>query len=355
APRFLTSYYLMISLGGALAGVFAGVLAPRLFTGHHELPLALAFCAALMLHATHNDAASRVARAAWFAGLLAALALCVQLAAQIAQQQRHARVLARNFYGVLSVRDEPRGPQHDLRRVLMHGSIIHGEEFLDDARARQPITYYTSASGIGRALATLQPRGALRIGVVGLGAGTLAAYGRAGDVCRFYELNPQVIDIAQREFRFLSLSPAQIELVPGDARLSLQSEAPQQYDLLAVDAFSGDAIPVHLLTLQAFQLYLSHLKTAGVLALHLTNRHLDLLPVAAAAAQRLHLAGVRIDTAPAADDSMTASTWVLLSRDAAVIAAAPIAAAAQPLPPPARAWTDDYSSAAGALKWRSGR
>src|SRR5207248_4401523 len=167
------------------------------------------------------------------------------------------------------------------------GTIVHGKQFLDPDRRGLPTSYYGPRSGIGLALLDARAHGPLRVGVVGPGAGTLAAYGRAGDVFRFYDINSGVVELARSEFTFLKDSPAKVEVALGDARLSLERERPQNFDVLALDAFSSDAIPVHLLTVEAFKTYLRHLKPGGVLAVHISNRYLDLVPVVQQAGRRL--------------------------------------------------------------------
>src|SRR5205814_881496 len=198
-----------------------------------------------------------------------------------------SRLLARNFYGALRVSDEGDGVTEATIRRLTHGTIVHGEEFLDAGRHMQPTTYYGYNTGVGLAMQEAQRRLGLRVGVIGLGAGTLAAYGRPGDTYRFYDINPLVIDIARSQFRFLPDCKAKVDVVLGDARLSLEREAPENYDVLAVDAFSSDAIPVHLLTREAIALYFRHLQPGGVLAVHVSNKYLNLAPVVGMAADSL--------------------------------------------------------------------
>ena len=174
----------------------------------------------------------------------------------------------------------------DATRTLVHGTITHGLQFLAPDRRRFPTTYYGRQSGVG--LAILNTRhSAQRVGVIGLGAATLASYGRPGDYYRFYEINPLVIEVARKQFTYLSDCPAKVDVVLGDARLSLDREPSQQFDVLAVDAFSSDSIPVHLLTLEAFRLYFRHLRPDGVLAVHVSNTHLKLEPVVGRLAQAL--------------------------------------------------------------------
>ena len=180
-------------------------------------------------------------------------------------------------------------------RQLWNGTIVHGEEILDASRHEAATTYYGTQSGAGVALLLARQRGNIRVGVIGLGAGTLAHYGQKGDHYSFYEINPLVIDLANTQFDFIRQSPAQVDMIPGDARLSLERETPQNFDVLLVDAFSGDAIPVHLLTREAFGLYFRHLKPQGVLAVHVSNGFLDLPPVVEAAARALGTRAVEVD------------------------------------------------------------
>ena len=286
--------------------------------------------------------------------LLAAIALGGTAFGHVA----NAIVVSRSFYGVLSVvpqnMDDPTRPAYCLR----HGRVFHGCQLRAEGAQETPTTYYGSTSGAGIAIlhaasAVSPTRRNLRIGVVGLGVGTLAAYGKPGDTLRFYEINPDVIRIAsdQRYFSFLSDSSARIEMVPGDGRLSLERELEQHeqqdFDVLVIDAFSGDAIPVHLLTLEAFKTYIKSLKTpSGILAIHITNTYLDLRPVVFAAAKRLGLQAIWIHSA--GDGKTTSdSNWVLLSTpgnlqelDAAARRVGEDPGYARTIRP----WTDDYSN-----------
>ncbi|HYM10955.1 MAG TPA: fused MFS/spermidine synthase, partial [Bryobacterales bacterium] len=258
----LTSFYLMCALGGALGGVFVGVVAPYAFHGPYELRIGLACCMFLPAVLALQEGRRR---AGWLAAGLAAV-LLAHLGFEVRNARGGAKVMERNFYGVLRVSEA------DGVRTLMHGVVNHGEQFLDTARRRQPTTYYGPQSGIGLALLRSGRPERQRVGVIGLGAGVLAAYGREGDTYRFYEINPLAVDIARRQFYFLQDCPAQVDVVVGDGRLLLEREPDQKFDVLAVDAFSGDAIPMHLLTEQALTLYFRHLRPGGVLALHLSNR-----------------------------------------------------------------------------------
>jgi SAM-dependent methyltransferase len=265
-----------------------------------------------------------------------------------ARFQKDVHVSARNFYGVIRVKEYgAAGDSYHLRR-LVHGVIMHGEQDMTEGGRRKPTTYYQPTSGVGAAVAARQAKGAVRVGVIGLGTGTLAAYGREGDVYRFYDINPQVIAIARSEFTFLSDSEARIEVVRGDARLNLERELPQGFDLLAVDAFSSDAIPVHLITREALAVYLRHMKPDGVVAFHVSNRFLNLVPVVARIAKESGAHAVLVsDSGKDGDDDHTTTDWVLVSRDRKALEAPEIQAASPEAPEEQagwRTWTDDYSN-----------
>jgi hypothetical protein len=241
---------------------------------------------------------------------------------------------------------------------LTHGRVVHGFQLRAEDQRRTPTSYYGRESGVGLAIlhaasTTSRSQGNLRIGIVGLGAGTIAAYGKPGDVLRFYEINPDVIRIAsdRRYFSFLSDSPARIDVIPGDGRLSLESELNrnelQDFDILVIDAFSGDAIPVHLLTLEAFEIYTKQLKNpSGILCIHITNSYLDLRPVVFSAAKRLGLNAAWFHSTGDGRAS-TDSNWVLLSRGNYLLEldakARGVTGQAAHLPT-IRPWTDDYSN-----------
>jgi len=207
---------------------------------------------------------------------------------------------------------------------------------------------------VGLAIALEGKRGPVRAGVVGLGAGTLASYGRSGDTYRFYDINPRVIELARSEFSFLGDSKARIETVLGDARLSLEREPDQAFDVLALDAFSSDSIPVHLLTSEAFALYLRHLRPEGILAVHVSNRYLDLVPVVERAARHHGLEARLVESDDNDDAGTYRSDWVLVSRSGKVFAEPPLAGPAQEIDDEddVSLWTDDYSNVFRLLKHR---
>jgi MFS family permease/SAM-dependent methyltransferase len=349
APRHLTAFYLTISAGGALGGLLVAVVAPLVFTGYFELGAGLAALAVLAVLRFVN-----LGRVAYVLSLLVLLGVGACATYDGFRHQKDVRVAKRSFYGVLRVKEYgvPGDASH-LRR-LVHGTIMHGEQYLSDANRRMLTTYYTETSGIGAAIHSKEDH-PLRVGVVGLGTGTIAAYGRAGDSYRFYDIDANVIHIAHSEFTFLDDSAARTETALGDARLTLEREPPQGFDVLAVDAFSSDAIPVHLITREALQAYLRHMKPDGIIAFHVSNRFLDLIPVVARLAAELKLHAVLISDDPEDEDKTirSRSDWVLVSRDPQVLEAdAIVEAGAAPAEdrPGWRTWTDDYSNLIQILK-----
>jgi SAM-dependent methyltransferase len=253
-------------------------------------------------------------------------------------------VVQRNFYGRLRVTEYGSAADRDGYGVLYHGIVAHGAQWLHPDRTRELGTYYCETSGIGRALRRHRNDGPWHVGVVGLGIGTVAAYAEAGDTYRFYEINPLVPALAREYFTYLSDSKADVAIVLGDGRLSLERELPQGFDVLLVDAFNGDSIPVHLLSREAFEVYFRHLKPDGILAIHVSNRYLDLEPVVTAAAQALRKAARVVDEHE--DTSVCfATAYVLLANREAVLEDAAFATARTPyLDSRVPAWTDDYSN-----------
>jgi SAM-dependent methyltransferase len=345
-PRYLTRFYLMISAGGAFGSALVGLVAPLILPAYFELAFGLVACAALL--------SFQVRRAHPIFVTLAVAALVFTLGAEVWQVKEFYKntVLAtRNFYGVLRVQEF--GDDATTRhRSLIHGTILHGTQYLAPQLATSPTTYYTQTSGVGRVLESMHPSvRPLKVGIIGLGTGTLAAYGSKGDVYRFYDINPAVVTIANRDFSYLKDSEATIETALGDARLTLEREPPQGFDLLVVDAFSSDAIPVHLLTAEALAIYLKHMKPGGIIAFHVTNRYLDLVPVAQglADAHGLHATMIYDPT----DDGMTSvSDWVLLSDSKTALEPAQISEVAVDIEPrpDLKLWTDDFNNIVQVLK-----
>jgi len=344
AVRYLTSFYLMLSLGGAIGGLLVGVAAPRILPGYFELPIALIVSAILMLAVIE----CRTWRITTFASWAVAVAVMYGAVIFISSYAASTRAMVRNFYGGLRVTESDLGTE-DEARTMVHGTVIHGKQFTLPERSSEGITYYSPGSGIGLAFKTLR-RSSLKVGVIGLGAGSLAAYAEAGDVFRFYEINPLVEKLARAEFTYLSGSRGRTEVVLGDGRLSLEREPDRDYDLLAVDAFSGDSIPVHLLTTQALELYFRHLKPGGILALHITNTHLDLPPVVEKLRRALGKHAVMVTNERDEDREVYTATWALVSSKPLTSPAIEDVAEDLPYRPELRAWTDDYNNLFQILK-----
>jgi hypothetical protein len=426
--RYLTSFYLMVAIGGALGGIFVVAVAPLLFTGYWEFHLAIwtsilmlfivlmrdpgswiherrpavamallsgaivlpeligttytfatirragphllpGFLAVGLMSAVAFQKHSRLAR--WWPGsivqvcaLLGLLVVGGVLIVDVEGNRANALIASRNFYGTLEVYSVDSQSPEGHYFMLRHGQIIHGEQYSAADERYQPTTYYGPDSGIGLIMLNHprrlddDPGGrSLRVGAIGLGVGTIAAYGQRGDYIRFYEINPAVINIAAAEnsyFTYLRDSRARIEIVPGDARLSMERELahgnPQAFDVLVLDAFAGDAIPVHLLTIEAFEVYLRELKPDGVIAIHVTNRYLDLQPVIREAAEHFGLTAARVHQP--AGSMVKPSDWILLARNNSVLERLELTnkLASLDASRSIRPWTDDYSNLFQILK-----
>ncbi len=346
-PRYLTAYFLTMSAGGAAGGLFVGILAPLLFVAYNELYFGVFtfFCLYVSLRLREDKV--RWPFPAWTSPLaVAALVLIVLgMLVQTGRYEKNVVAVARNFYGVLRVRTGTVPDSDEPMLQMAHGRITHGSQFVADDKSHIPTAYYATSTGIGQVMRQLHRAGQSRhIGVVGLGIGTLAAYGQAGDRLRLYEINPQVIALAQQHFSFLRDCPSEQTIVTGDARLSLEFEAPQQFDVLVLDAFSGDAIPVHLLTEEALDVYLSHLKDDGILACHISNLHFNLRPVMAglASARELSVAFYLNEADP--KSAALPSIWALLSRTPGRLEQVGQADAFRPSAGKPILWTDNRSN-----------
>jgi hypothetical protein len=414
-PRHLTRFYLCISLGGALGGIFVSIIAPQMFPNLWEFPITILAIGALALLAVRWDSNSwwfhslpwmplalfsvllalipfagpafgwndKLLAPRWYwitAGIVIIVAACFYRIASAAKKiplgrfsTRASAVVAlcaialgfvwearerlldtvahsRNFYGVLAVVKDA-SPAGDFL-FLRDRMTSHGMQYVDPALARLPTGYYGANSGIAMVFRDSPPL-PIRVGVVGLGIGTLAAYSRPGDYFRFYEINPDVIRLAQGPgayFTYLRDSPGKTEVILGDARLSLEREAArgeaQKFDILVLDAFSGDAIPVHLLTLESFALYQKHLRSPdSIIAVHITNRNLDLSRVLAGMARELRLSSTRIYR-PSQGGYSAQTDWVLLSENRASLRSPSILEAGRSVSvnKDSQVWTDDYSN-----------
>ncbi len=352
----LTRYYLIIALGGALGSVFVNLIAPVIFDSFWEFPLGLLLCWAMLTAAVGTDAHMPFIRSQrWARTLLFALVVLAVASLSYGRAFRRLTVYAeRNFYGGVRVQAWDLGDPYGMAYVLIHGTTIHGLQYTSPAMAMSPTGYFGPGSGIGSLLQVLNKRApSNRVGVLGMGIGTLAAYGRAQDVYRLYEINPQVIQLAQGQggyFHYVQDAPAELTVVEGDARLALERElaqrGSQEFDLLIVDVFSGDAMPVHLLTAESLALYLAHLVPEGVLAVNISTTHVNVEPVLAKLAQHFDLHAIVVEDAGAGQPCCR-SRWALLARDADLLDIPALASCARPLEnwgARMRLWTDDYSN-----------
>jgi spermidine synthase len=343
----VTAYYLTIAAGGAAGAFLVGIVAPLVFHADYDLSITLALTGVLVLVACWGDGLQQ--RMLW--GAVAVLLVVYFSPLRSAYQQR-AMYSTRNFYGGLRVTKSKADDGSEMR-TLWHGTVTHGSQIFSSELQRLPTTYYARDSGIGLALRSCCGDRPRRLGVVGLGVGTLAAYGRPGDSMRFYEINPAVRPIAQDYFTYLRDSGAAVTFAEGDARASLAAEPAQGFDVLAIDAFSGDAIPLHLLTVEAMEVYRRHLAPGGVLAFHVSNRYVDLEPEIAALALR---SGMQARGFTNKDDERVnelAASWLLLTVNGELLRSPELAAKGHELPRRAavKPWTDDYSSLLPLIRW----
>jgi hypothetical protein len=343
-----TRFYLIAAAGGAAGTLLVGVIAPLLFRANYDLACTLVVVTLIALAATWHDGWGL--RILWVAGATAAI---VVLSTQVRQYDEDAVALMRNFYGTLRVRETHLPPQSDTDRQLLNGTIEHGAEWFAPQYRGQPLTYYAPDSGLGLAMRLCCGTSPKRVGVVGLGTGTIAAYGNAGDFIRFYEINPLMERVAKHWFTFLHDSAAQTDVVLGDARLSLAAEPPQHFNVIAVDAFSGDAIPVHLLTREALALYRRHLEPGGIIAFHVSNLYIDLEPVVVGIANNAGLHAVSVHSHGDEQNGYYFADWILVSANQTFLQQPEVFNNSSPIFSRAgvRLWTDNYSSVFPLLKW----
>ena len=348
-PRYLTRFYLMVSVGGAMGGLFVALAAPRLFHSFVELPVAMVACAALTVCAVWSQWPGWARAAA----AVATVGFAIYLGRAEVKKNSDYVLSARNFYGVLHVRDDAEAPGESAKRVLIHGTINHGTQLLRPGSDRIATSYFGTGSGISRAIRALGEAGPIRIGILGLGAGVTAALARAGDTLHYYEINPLVVEISNREFGFFRACPADKHLYMGDGRLTLERMSDEHLDFMAMDAFTSDAVPVHLLTREAYATYARHLNPGGVLAINISNRYLNLEPVVAQAAADLGWTGIAVADEGEDQDYYSYSTWVLLCRSDKIFEHKNFKDASVArirTKPGFRAWTDDYSNIVQILK-----
>jgi hypothetical protein len=370
APRHLSAFYLWVSVGGVLGGLIVGIVSPRIFDTFAEYPLALAACCgvALVVLLPRPTVERPVARLGRNLSVFVLAGVVCGLVVAVLDSRKEVRLTARNFFGVVQVLESDEGNAYRHQYSLKHGAITHGVQFVSPERRRQATAYFTPDSGLGLTIAEfrrereaegLSP--GLRIGVLGLGVGTSAALTQAGDTVRFYEINPKVISLAQGEggyFSFLKDTPAKVDVIEGDARISLERELErgeaQRFDVLALDVFSSDSIPMHLLTEEAVAVYRKHLAPQGVLALHISNGHLDLVPIALAHARAFGMHATLVINETKGD--ALSSKWMILSPGAdfswgRTFAQASATVHRLELDEPTRIhWTDDRSSVLPVLR-----
>jgi SAM-dependent methyltransferase len=346
-PKYLTQFFLMVSVGGAVGGLFVAFLAPRVFSDYWEMPVSIGLLALLMAIAVFRDDEGQLRP---WPIRVALLILVGAFGVYLGRIERAIsdgyQLTQRDFYGVLRVRDDADGGPYG-QRVLIHGTINHGTQLLSPEGGRTPTSYFGVTSGINRAIRAKGEKGPIRIGILGLGAGVTATLARAGDTLHYYELNPGIFDLAQQQFNFWKDCPADKKIYFGDGRLTLESMPDEQLDFLAMDAFTSDAVPMHLLTEEAWKIYGRHLKPDGVLAINISNRYLDLRNVVSASAKSAGFSGIMIYDEGTSEPFYVSNTWTLFNRDKSFFEHPNFFNTnPQELVPDAgfRGWTDNYSN-----------
>ena len=357
-PSNLTLFYLMVSVGGAVGGIFVNFVAPLIFKGYWELYYGMALVWLLLMVMTFVRSSPIARHRVKFAFdlVIGIVAVCTLIISVFLTKGlfSDALVAERNFYGILRVRQSLIGDNQPVY-TLMHGITVHGFQFLDPQKRDIPTGYYPENGGVGLAILNHPQRGqGMQVGVLGLGAGMLAVYGQPGDDYRMYEINPAVVELAEGQggyFSYLKDSKANVTVVLGDARISLERELAQgqshKFDVLVLDVFNSDSIPVHLLTREAFELYFQQLAGDGILAAHISNRHLDLLPVLWQLADHFDLTLTVISTEGDSEIGVFPTKWVLIARDPALLGNPAISKYADSLlgySSKVNLWTDDYSN-----------
>lgn len=345
----LSRFYLVLAVGGALGGLLVGIIAPLTLSDQYELELAS--CAIPLVLLLASGAMSQPWSRSQRALLSLAAGVCLPLLFGSlwvrSEQETHGGQIVerrRSLLGPLRVVDA------NEQRFLVHGRIQHGMQLRAPTPQDTPTMYFGAGTAAARVFDTVARERARQIGVVGMGVGTLASYGRAGDHMRFYEIDPNVVELAQQHFTFLKDSQAQIDVVLGDGRLSLQREEPRNFDVLVLDAFSSDAVPVHLLTREAFEIYRRQLAPDGVLLVNISNRHLAVDRVVRASAQALGWPCVLVETPSNTATHATHVVWALLTPTQiqldTVIAGLPVLAPTTSAVP----WTDSRASVLSILR-----
>jgi hypothetical protein len=347
-PRHLTAFYLSIAAGGAIGGVLVSVIAPAIFSTHYEWPLAvigaMVLACGVLLPIQARQWIYERRQMAWCV-LAVALLVAIAVTKELLVGNQKLIWQARNFYGVVTVTETREKTETDTEsdsktetnsdtdeesseryRLLRHGRITHGMQFIDSPKRRLPVSYFTRKSGLGQTLTLYEDRKDVRVGITGLGVGTIAAYARPGHTYRFYEINPHIIKLAREHFTYLDECEGKVEIVEGDARLSLEREKANAFDVLILDAFSGDAVPTHLLTTEAFEIYNRHIVPNGALLVHVSNRYLDLKGIVRRLADRHGYSVVHVDQRFYKSDEygpegVYATDWMILSKNPELLAA----------------------------------
>ena len=339
--QHLTVYYVCIAIGGAAGGFFVSIVCPLIFTHYHEYHFGLiagfSFSSLILVrHVLDQSSLKQLAVV-----IPCGLAFGIVVLSQWKMTQNNALEASRNFYGTLQVE---RTETNSNLLKLRHGRVVHGIQILDDSGAMKPTAYYGTNSGIGQVFKALEHRADLDITGVGLGVGTLSSYARRGDVLRFYEINPDVIAISNKYFRFIEKASTNVQITAIDGRLGIQSLQSKSTDLIILDAFSSDAIPVHLLTLEAFAIYLDRLREDGIICVHISNQHLDLTPVLHAVCKHYNL-DLRIINSKETADTFDAQ-WAVITANSDVSSTIDQSTSAitPTITKPVAAWTDHFSN-----------
>jgi hypothetical protein len=356
ASEYLTVFYLYIALGGALGGVFVNLIAPLIFDGYWELPLVVLAIVTIIAFYVFTRPQSIHGKIRYgFAVTATVFFFGSSLWAHVDDKLDSSIFNTRGFYGVLHLYEGTTKNGDDFRS-LFHGRILHGDQYLSGDLRYEPTSYYGKDSGVGIAIHNHPSKGfdnkSLTVGVIGLGAGTIATYGEKSDQFYFYEINPQIVFIANHYFSYLEDSKASNHIILGDGRLSLASDlknnGSREFDILVVDAFSGDAIPTHLLTAEAFELYWKHIKPGGILAVHITNIYVELSDPVRQLARRANKDAIFI-----ASDSDSYSDWVLITSNKKFIEDKNVIKyqSEWTSPPKSIVWTDDFSNLFDVVRW----
>jgi len=355
-PERLTAFYLTLAAGGAAGGILVAVVAPLVFPLFLEFHLGLLICVLLSLGVYWHEAKQngrvpllhKLVVVGTGAGLIAAGYVVVSNAEDVLGASFRVE---RNFYGVIRLRESHSGDPSEHTKTLVHGRISHGFQYQSPEKAMWPTSYYGPDSGVGRTFQILKERHPeLKVGIVGLGTGTLSAYGREDDFFCYYEINEAIVRMAREEFSFLKKSPAENEIVLGDARLQMEQRPPQGYDLLILDAFSGDSIPTHLLSKEAMKIYTRHLAPDGVLAIHISNIHFDLAPVVLALADQAGFDAKLTSGNSDEETGQSANYWFIGSPDSSIVNHELLNELKWKRPDERILWTDDFSNLFSVLK-----